>query len=148
MPQTASFPPDPGTYVLLIRVAAPLTIMPGRLGPIRLEPGVYVYVGSARGSGGLAARLNRHLRADRKPHWHVDALTAAAPVVEVWYRASPDRLECSWSQMLSNLPGTSEPAPGFGASDCACRTHLYRLPDSTAAYAALDQPARMRIKNE
>ena len=68
-------PAAPGSYVLLITVAAPLTIHAGRLGAIALSPGTYAYTGSALGPGGLRARVGRHLRAEKRPHWHIDALT-------------------------------------------------------------------------
>jgi len=147
MSQSASFPAEPGTYLLLIRLSRTVSILPGRLGRAVLVPGIYAYVGSAQGPGGLAARLTRHLRPDKRPHWHVDALTTAAPVSVVWWVASADRLECQWSGLLQALLGIEEPVPGFGASDCRCRTHLYRLPgdDLDAAYAALGSPERVTI---
>ena len=147
MPQSASFPSKPGTYLLLIRLIRSVSIQPGRLGPVALRPGFYAYVGSAQGPGGLAARLMRHLRADKRPHWHIDALTAIAPIHQVWLVASTDRLECQWSGLLRALPGVCEPAPGFGATDCRCRTHLYRLPDEGlhAVHDALGSPEQISI---
>ena len=32
----------------------------GKLGVLHMLPGIYVYVGSALGPGGLAARIERH----------------------------------------------------------------------------------------
>ena len=117
--------------------------MPGCLGTFTLAPGRYAYVGSAHGSGGLAARVGRHLRADKPRHWHIDALTATAPVVEVWYAASPTRLECTWAAVLRDLPGVVLPIPRFGASDCSCPSHLHLLPPhaESAAWDALQSPA-------
>ena len=43
-----------------------------------LAPGCYVYAGSARGPGGIRARVRRHLRPDKTPHWHIDQVTAYA----------------------------------------------------------------------
>lgn len=145
MSQSASFPAAPGTYLLLFRLSGPVSIQPGRLGAVALSPGVYAYVGSAQGPGGLAARLRRHLRSGKRPHWHIDALTGAVPVQEVWMIALAERLECRWSVALRALPGVEEPVPGFGASDCRCRTHLYHLPDGSleAARAALGHPERI-----
>src|SRR5690606_19839173 len=114
-----TLPAEAGTYVLLIRAGEPLRLVPGRLGAFDLPAGLYAYVGSAHGAGGLRARVGRHLRTGKKAHWHVDALTALAPVVEVWASASAERVECTWARALAALPGAVEPIPGFGASDCA-----------------------------
>ncbi len=70
----AALPSAPGTYALLIRVDAPLVIHAGRLGTVALERGWYVYTGSAHGPGGLRARVSRHLRPDKAPHWHIRAV--------------------------------------------------------------------------
>ena len=37
-----------------------------------LTEGTHVYVGSARGPGGLRARISRHLRREKKERWHVN----------------------------------------------------------------------------
>lgn len=144
MTQSANLPAEPGTYVLLMRLAEPCRLTVGRLGTFELAAGWYAYVGSAHGPGGLTARVGRHLRRDKKPHWHVDALTAAAPVQAVWLRASGERLECIWARRLAALQGVHTPVPGLGASDCRCRTHLFRIPVETqgAAWEALGRPVR------
>ena len=121
-------PALPGTYALLIPIAAPLSLEVGRLGMVTLEPGRALYVGSAFGPGGLRARVGRHRRAEKKRRWHIDALTLAAPVAGVYATTAPERLECCWAAALAALPGTQAPMPGFGASDCGCWTHLIWLP--------------------
>lgn len=145
-PIFAALPPAPGTYVLLLHLDSPAALRVGRLGTASFGPGWYAYVGSARGSGGLRARVARHLRADKRLHWHVDALTACVPVREVWWVPSMQRLECEWARVLAALPGVEQPVPGFGASDCACCTHLFRLPLALidAAWRALECPVRLR----
>ncbi len=124
-------PAEPGTYALLLTATAPLEVVVGRLGACRLPAGHYVYVGSAHGPGGLAARLTRHCRAPKRPHWHIDYLTAILPVAQVLYQVSAARLECAWVQKLLALPGATAPIPGFGNGDCraGCPAHLVRLPD-------------------
>lgn len=134
----AALPSAPGTYALLIRVDAPLVIRAGRLGTVTLGRGWYIYTGSAHGSGGLRARVNRHLRPDKPRHWHIDALTCAVPVTDVWAVAAPERLECAWAAALRALPGVQLPVAGFGASDCACPAHLLQVPDPAAVAAALN----------
>ncbi len=124
-------PAAPGTYVLILRADAPTALTVQRLGSVTLTAGLYAYVGSAHGPGGLRARVGRHLRAGNPRHWHVDYLTAALPVVQVVAAASGTRLECAWVRHLIALNGASVPVPGFGNSDCRahCPAHLVRLPD-------------------
>jgi Uri superfamily endonuclease len=146
LPEQLNLPDAPGTYVLFLRLDNSATLHIGRLGVFSLAGERYAYVGSARGPGGLRARVSRHLRHEKIAHWHIDALTAVAPAVEVWWRVSPERLECTWARALAALPGVTLPVPGFGASDCACRAHLFAVPGAAipTAWAALGQPARFR----
>ena len=139
--------PEPGTYVLVVALDRPATISVGRLGSFEFTPGCYLYVGSARGPGGLRARVSRHLRAGKTPHWHVDALAARAPIVEVWGYPSTDRLECRWARALMALDGVRVPVPRFGSSDCACHAHLFHLPLSAldAAWEVLARPTRISL---
>jgi len=127
----AIWPAEPGTYALLIDVTAPLELTVGMLGLIRLSPGRYAYVGSAHGPGGLRGRLSRHVRRERRQHWHIDYLTEIAPVSYVYFRANARRLECRWAQRLLGLSGATAPALNFGSSDCRqrCLAHLIRMPD-------------------
>lgn len=129
LPVLTALPRSPGTYLLDIPVAAPLMLHVSRHGAYTLAPGRYVYVGSARGPGGLAGRVGRHLNPARKLHWHVDTLTALAPVARVYAVASADPLECAWVRWLLAQPGSAAPIPGFGSSDCreACPAHLLRI---------------------
>jgi len=137
MPISPTLPPPPGRYVLLLRLDTPRTVRIGRRGELTLAPGMVAYAGSALGPGGRRARVGRHLRAEKRPHWHIDALTAAAPVVAVWAVESPVRLECAWAAALSAQPGSTIPARGFGASDCTCPAHLIRIAAPEAIPAAL-----------
>ncbi len=133
-------PDRAGTYVLLLHVAETVAdrwIEVGRLGRFPLAAGWYAYVGSARGSGGLAARVGHHLRLPRSYHWHIDYLRAVSRPVLVWYTTDPERenagkrgekLECLWAQALIQLPGATIPIPRFGASDCRCPAHLVHYP--------------------
>ena len=119
----------PGSYVLLMQLPSPTNVTIGQLGQFEFPPGWYAYAGSACGPGGLAARVDRHHRVSKTLHWHIDYLRAQAQVLALWYATGRESRECRWSQALSELPGASVPAPGFGASDCQCRTHLIHFPD-------------------
>ncbi len=142
-----ALPSSGGTYILLIPLAEPLSVQVGRLGRVEFVAGLHAYVGSAQGPGGLRARVGRHLRRDKPLRWHIDTLTTAAPVVEVWFDASSARLECVWAQALAALPGVRQPVPGFGASDCACSTHLLAFSEEirSAAYHAVDCPRALIV---
>ncbi len=138
----ADLPAAAGTYVVWLRVAGPLRLAVGRLGVQPFAPGLYAYVGSAHGPGGLNARLRRHLRADKPRHWHIDALTAAVRVVALWYAESPECLECHWAGTFVQVADVELPVAGFGASDCACVTHLFVVPPARlrTVWEALDRP--------
>lgn len=117
-----------GAYLLLVTISAPLpVILPHRREAV-LPAGRYLYAGSARGPGGLRARLARHMRADKKPHWHIDRLTASGSVEGAWVVPGGD--ECALVAALAHLP---VPLPGFGSSDCRnCPSHLLHWPDGAA----------------
>ena len=144
-----TLPSVSGTYALALRLADPLDLTIARR-RVLLPPGLYIYVGSAQGPGGLRARLGRHLRGDGRPRWHIDALRAVAEVVGWHVAVSPLRLECAWAQSLAHLPGAAIPVPGFGASDCrhGCPAHLVALPPSAyleKVWATLDKCAVEKI---
>ena len=118
---------DKGTYCLILRNPA-CSVRVGALGFLDFEPGFHVYVGSALGGGGLK-RLDRHLAIadcrDRSPKWHIDYLLCDSrflPVSAV-YVVSPWRVECRIAAMMG-MGGV----PGFGCSDCRCRSHLFHRP--------------------
>jgi Uri superfamily endonuclease len=52
--------------------------------PIALPAGRYLYCGSAKGPGGLKARLSRHMRRGKSVRWHVDQLTEQGLVIGSW----------------------------------------------------------------
>ena len=122
---------EPGSYLLVLALGETTCISAGSLGAYILARGRYVYAGSALGPGGVAGRVNRHLRAGKRLHWHVDYVTAAAAVTAIGAVYGTERRECAWVQALAALPGVTIPVPGFGSSDCraSCPAHLVRLPD-------------------
>jgi Uri superfamily endonuclease len=94
-----------------------------------LEPGLYCYVGSARGPGGLRARLRRHCSDPARKHWHIDHLARHTRVEGFLVVESLERLECGWAAWLQNR--ADETVDGFGSSDCTCPGHLFRLGESS-----------------
>ena len=124
-----AWPSGPGTYILFFVPQTAIAV--GKLGSLQLAPGYYAYVGSAHGPGGLNARLRRHLRRDKRTHWHIDYLTTVLPIRHVYAVESEQKLECAWVRYLLALPGARAPILGFGNGDCreGCPAHLLRLPD-------------------
>lgn len=123
------FPSGAGTYALLLQVSRASEVWGGpRYRQIWVNPGWYVYLGSARGSGGLRGRLKHHLRPAASPHWHIDYLRQAAQVKAVWYSTDTQSDECAWAAVCGELPEAQIAWQGFGSSGCRCQTHLYYFP--------------------
>lgn len=114
----------PGTYALIMEAVSPFERKIGRLGIINGQPGYYIYCGSAFGPGGIKARTDHHRRISPKPHWHIDYLRYAAIIREIWYSFDLSKREHDWTKALVFHSDCSIPFPGFGASDCACKSHL------------------------
>ena len=114
-----------GTYILVIFSSSKKSIPIGRLGRMKLKPGWYLYAGSAFGSGGLAARLNRHLSKQKKIYWHIDYLLQHIKLKEIWFTYRPEKLELEWVNILSLLSGNNIPMKNFGASDSKSLSHLF-----------------------
>ena len=110
--------------MLLIQLPEEQTITIGSLKAIYFPRGYYAYVGSAM--GGFKSRLNRHLKSNKKPHWHIDYLLEKASISEIILSETKDRVECAVAQALSHQ---FDSIPGFGSSDCKCRSHLFFATD-------------------
>lgn len=129
---TAGTPSAPtgGAYVLIVDLPRPLALDSPRFRGAVLPAGRYAYCGSAYGPGGLAARIARHRRPDKRQRWHIDRLTAAGRIVAV--REVPGGAECALMAQVLRLPGARVPLAGFGSSDCRrCPAHLAALPPDT-----------------
>lgn len=85
----------------------------GKLGSILFKKGTYIYVGSAPSE----KRLERHLREDKKLHWHIDYLLEKALTTKIYIVKGK---ECEVAQKI-DLPCIK----GFGCSDCRCDSHLF-----------------------
>lgn len=91
--------------------------------------GVYLYVGSALGPGGFK-RVERHRAVaqgrNKTRRWHIDYLLGIGQLKGVLLFEIADKtMECALAETLA---GFAEPViDGFGASDCRCQTHLFRL---------------------
>ncbi|MGD9347686.1 MAG: GIY-YIG nuclease family protein [Candidatus Aminicenantes bacterium] len=113
---------DAGIYVLVVSVAHPLWIKPGKLPEREFQKGIYFYIGRAKQH--LRGRLARHFRAEKKLFWHVDYLLQKASIAEIWCRLGFFD-ECRIASAIIEVCGTTcAPIPGFGTSDCRCPSHL------------------------
>lgn len=128
-------PVQSGTYALILGLHDAYSLRVGRLGSFKFPAGIYIYLGSACGPGGLRSRLKRHLSGGSRFHWHIDHLRSVAEVVGYAYVVSDGEeshvfpSECEWREALSVSPCATIPVPGFGASDCksGCPAHLIHL---------------------
>ena len=113
---------DRGIYVLILRLEQPFRIKAGKVPERHYPSGIYFYIGRARRN--LRGRLARHLRTEKKRHWHIDYFLQKARIEEIWYRPGYFD-EC---QLVSDIIGIcgkdSSLISGFGASDCRCSSHL------------------------
>ena len=109
-----------GSYVLLIGLSETQTITIGRLCTRYFSCGSYAYVGSAM--GGLKSRLNRHLKRNKRPHWHIDYFLQKASISGIIIYEAVEKVECTIARALERR---FDSIPGFGSSDCMCSSHLF-----------------------
>jgi Uri superfamily endonuclease len=120
--------PEPGIYALLLKCFVERSARLGSLGRLSLRAGdYYVYVGSARGSGGLRGRLGYHAwDYPWSPRWQVDYLKPYMFLTEVWYCYHEWR-ECGWAATVGAARGAEVTLARAGASDCDCPAHLFHF---------------------
>ena len=110
---------------LLIRSSGAVEVALPAKPKTTLGAGGYLYCGSAKGPGGIRARLARHMRIEKSIRWHVGRLTKIGTVIGAW--SFPGGDECDLVRTLSHL---SFPIRGFGSTDCRkCQSHLLTWQD-------------------
>jgi Uri superfamily endonuclease len=115
-----------GAYVLLIGLDRALPVGAGRHKSGQLPAGTYFYAGSAYGAGGIAARIGRHFRKDKKVYWHVDRLTLEASRLAAFIVENGN--ECALAEALLQSNSVAIALEGFGSTDCSsCRSHLLAI---------------------
>lgn len=107
-----------GAYLLIIELDREITIK----NRWNLKAGLYVYVGSAM--SGLIQRISRHMKKDKREHWHIDHLLRHGRILSVIMFPSEKRLEEEISRYLSRV---LDGPRGFGSSDLKVRTNLYKI---------------------
>lgn len=105
---------------MLIRLKERSDIRIGRLATLQFNSGYYAYAGSAM--RGLKHRISRHLRKEKKLHWHIDYLLEKANVVKVIVCQSENSIECDIAEAIGSMYTVVN---GFGSSDCKCPGHLF-----------------------
>ena len=104
----------------------------GALGSVKFDSGTYVYIGSAM--NGVEERVKRHYSEDKNNHWHIDYFSQeASPVYSLAFQKDSD-FECELAQTVAE---ENSPVPNFGASDCNCESHLFRVGDKGILNAEL-----------
>ena len=132
-----------GCYCLIIEVKENKKIKIGKLGKIEFKTGFYVYVGSAMNS--LESHLKRHLRKNKKLHWHIDYLLNHSKIDMIIYNISNKKIECEISQNMKNISGNIDK---FGCSDCDCTSHLYYFKKKSNAIESIINAYNMqKVKN-
>lgn len=109
-----------GSYIIIIELKENKKIQIGKLGNIFFKKSFYFYVGSAL--NGLEQRIQRHLKKDKKTHWHIDYLLQNAKIINVFYKQNNKKEECDIAKKLDKKLSS---IPSFGCSDCKCDSHLF-----------------------
>src|SRR5437870_5159892 len=104
----------PGVYQLHLNLPKHARVKVGRLGIFLFPAGRYVYTGSAL--GGLARRLARHQRREKRLHWHIDYLLRHARIERIESLPTTERLECTLNCKTLEEPGARVVVKGFGSS--------------------------------
>lgn len=122
---------DAGAYLCVLRLKGDKKIKVGALGAVNFKKGYYTYIGSARKN--LNKRMKRHGKKEKKDFWHIDYLVKEADFVRILPVRTKDDLECAIARRMKGISAWTQ--KGFGASDCACASHLF---------ATVDDPASMK----
>jgi sugar fermentation stimulation protein A len=117
---------DSGSYIVILHLKRNRKILSGSLGAMLFRKGYYLYVGSARKN--LTKRIARHQRKRKNLFWHIDYLREYADYcTSMPVRTSAD-LECEIATAIKKI--SQWDIPGFGSSDCACKSHLFGMNDN------------------
>ncbi len=114
-----------GTYCIIFKLKNKLTITVKSGKTYTLQRGTYIYVGSAWNGGGIESRVKRHLKKDKKKHWHLDFITTTKEFEAQKVITIPNKkAECEVASLLNrNYIGIEK----FGCSDCSCFSHLFKI---------------------
>lgn len=113
-----------GIYCLILEVKKDVKVVIGALGKKSFRKGNYIYIGSALNN--LEKRIQRHLRKEKKIHWHIDYLTTNKEfkIIKTFFKQTSKKEECNIAKKVSEK---GIPINSFGCSDCKCQSHLYKV---------------------
>lgn len=118
---------DSGIYLLVLESNEDFYISNKNFTNYKFKKGFYYYVGSAQRN--LTARIQRHLKEEKKIKWHIDFLTTNKniKIIDViCFENETKEFECILSLKIENQIRNIEIIENFGNSDCKiCKTHLY-----------------------
>jgi len=129
------------TYLLIISIKNAISLKLKTLGQHVLPAGIYLYVGSARGS--IKGRILRHLKISRekigKPHWHIDYILLHRNSTIINVLTFSGISECELSRAIAESKHSSVPIYGFGSSDCRekCPAHFFKVNNLEKAISSL-----------
>jgi len=113
----------PTSYQLFLCLPHAITLSIGSLGPCTLQPGTYVYTGSAKKN--FEARIARHALKTKKLHWHIDYIMCH-PDTQLVHVHKSTLPEC---ELNESIEGTM-PVVGLGSSDYkTCKSHFKKIDD-------------------
>lgn len=116
-----------GVYVVSFLLDESCSIEVGSLGELEFDSGLYGYVGSAMGAGGIESRVGRHLETGLGQtgslFWHIDYVLdeSSVEIVSVWVSDSFE--EC---ELAGEFGSEFSCVSSFGVSDCGCESHLFK----------------------
>ena len=99
-----------------------------------VDEGLYVYVGSGWGTGGVLTRLRRHACISGRPFWHIDFLLRSG-CTPVGFSVLPSARE---REVAAALSGMHSYVTGFGCSDDPrSPSHLFAVKNIFVVYSSL-----------
>lgn len=146
-----NIPKIKGYYVLFIEVSSDCRVTTRGGKVFDIKPGIYAYLGSAFGRGGLFSRISRHLKKEKNLFWHIDYLLDCKHARILSYLIIPcsEKVKIDYESSLSQyLSKIIKPVKGFGSSDKHRDvSHLFYCGDSIHKCTAIIEEALSKINS-
>ena len=111
-----------GSYILLLFLSNDMKVK-SKAKEWFLANGYYIYIGSAKGKGGIKGRVMRYLNPNKKKHWHIDYLLPYAMIIRIFVLCEVEEKE-----LVKRLSMMFDPVVGFGSSDNRnAKGHLLKI---------------------
>jgi len=115
-----------GIYILELFAKNNLTFNHKKFGHIKLPNGYFYYIGSAQKN--LEQRIKRHVKKEKKLHWHIDYLTCkrSTKLKSIFIiKNRKKEYECKLVNEMQKIFYLKSLIKNFGNSDCTnCDSHL------------------------